>query len=103
MKKIAIIIILSAELFGCSMAEKVQIIGTAQDAKAGAVVLTNSNIFLYIDNKDRWPQDYINKKVEVRGRLVAKIDTSINENSVSQNVEIMLLIKRPKIKMINMK
>jgi YD repeat-containing protein len=42
--------------------------GTAQDAKAGAVLMLDKDI-IYVDGLDRWPDHLIGKKVRVKGVL----------------------------------
>lgn len=104
MKKTISVLILSSIIFvGCSIAKKVEVVGEARDAKAGATIKTESNIYLYIDKKDRWPIEVLNKKVQVKGRLVATIDTtsSFGISSVGQRVQVYLLIKHPKVKILD--
>ena len=46
-----------------------KIVGAAQNAKAGAVLLTESGEVIYIHELAEWPEDVLGCKVEALGRL----------------------------------
>lgn len=43
--------------------------GFALNAKAGAVVMTDSNTVVYVTDLQEWPEDFVNDRVEVKGTL----------------------------------
>ena len=43
--------------------------GFALNAKAGAVVMTDSNTVVYVTDLQEWPEDLLNDRVEVKGTL----------------------------------
>ncbi len=45
------------------------LIGTAKNAKAGAVLLVDGNP-IYIEGLAEWPEDILDKQVQATGRLV---------------------------------
>ena len=53
------------------MAEK-EVEGTAQDCKAGAILVLESGEQVYIEDLDYWPDEFIGKKVVAKGTLVRK-------------------------------
>jgi hypothetical protein len=52
--------------------QEVQLIGTARDARLGAVVVLESGGAIYIDGLEEWPTELDRRKVEVRGILREK-------------------------------
>lgn len=65
--------------------------GTAQNAKAGAVVVTSDNKVIYIEGLDTWPLADTRKHVIVTGTLVEKKiipDPMVNsKGEISQGAE----------------
>jgi hypothetical protein len=43
--------------------------GFALNAKAGAVVMTDSNTVVYVTDLQEWPEDFVNDRVEIKGVL----------------------------------
>lgn len=43
-------------------------IGTAQNAKGGAVLITSVQV-LYLENKSEWEEEFLGKEVSVTGKL----------------------------------
>ncbi len=56
--------------------KQVEISGTAYDRKGGAVVATDS-VHYWIENKDYWEDEFLNKKVIVKGTLVKRNDNPV--------------------------
>ena len=50
----------------------VTICGVARDAKAGAVVVTVGGVLVYIQDRPRWPQAWLENRVRVGGVLRKK-------------------------------
>jgi len=53
-----------------ALQKNIVIIGTAWNAKAGAVVVTNKEAVYYVDGLDLWDKKFYGKKVKVTGKLV---------------------------------
>ncbi len=51
-------------------ANNIVIVGTAWDAKGGAVVVTRKEAVYYVDGFDLWDKKFYGKKVKVTGKLV---------------------------------
>ena len=49
--------------------KKINITGTTQNAKAGAVVVTTDNSVYYIEGMDSWSEEVLNTQVKVSGEL----------------------------------
>lgn len=47
----------------------ITLVGTAYDAKAGAMILTENESAVYIRGLDEWPGQYSGKKISVSGLL----------------------------------
>jgi hypothetical protein len=52
-----------------AMDKKINVTGTAQNAKAGAVVVTTDNSVYYIEGMDSWSEEVLNTQVKVSGEL----------------------------------
>jgi hypothetical protein len=69
--------------------QRVTIRGTAGNAKAGAVVLTDVKEVIYVRNRQEWPDDLIGKHLEVVGVLSKERiyhEATINEGAISQGI-----------------
>ena len=78
-------------------------IGTAKDAKSGAVLVTEFDNPIYIEGLDSWPQKLLDKQVSVMGVLKLEKfipDPVIDENgAISQGAKgLQLVLKEAKIK-----
>ncbi len=51
------------------MGQKVTLLGTAKDAKGGAVLITTDGYVIYIKGLEYWSPELIDKKVSVSGLL----------------------------------
>ena len=51
------------------LGKPITVAGTAQNAKLGAIVLTDSQSVYYLKGKDSWEPELLNKKVRVSGTL----------------------------------
>ncbi len=49
--------------------QKVTLLGTAKDAKAGAVLLTTDEDVVYIKGLESWPPELVDQQVSVNGVL----------------------------------
>ncbi len=59
-----------------SISKEIEITGTAYDRKGGAVVATDS-IHYWIENKNFWENEFLNKKVIIKGTLVKRNDNPV--------------------------
>lgn len=96
MKKIILVICLFV-FSGCS--RKITVLGTCSNAKSGAVIVTDTNSVYFIDGIDRWSKDYMNKRVQVIGRL--RILENKTASIYDQTWKRKLLLMKPRIIMIN--
>jgi len=79
--------------------DKAIIEGIAQDAKAGAVILTENNEIYYIEGLDYWKSKYLNKKLVVTGNLVETQSTEFNDSVfISQSRPSMKIIRDAKFR-----
>ena len=51
------------------LGQKVNLNGTAKDAKGGAVLLTPEGDVVYIKGLEFWPSDFLDKSISVSGLL----------------------------------
>lgn len=70
---------------GNSEGEPIVILGKAQNAKAGAVVLTPERKVYYLEGIDSWDTEMLGKEVEVTGQL--KVETFRSEDLQNENGE----------------
>lgn len=76
--------------------ENITVKGTAMDAKAGAVVVTEDEKIYYLDGLDYWDEDVAGKEVEVKGELFKIEHESKPGEPISQGMEgTQLIIKNP--------
>jgi hypothetical protein len=86
------------------MAKKVTLKGTAQDAKAGAVLIGQDARVVYIEGLDSWPKAAFGKAVEATGVLVTKkyIPDPVNEaGEICQGAEgLQQVLEKPKWRLL---
>ncbi len=77
---------------------KITVIGTALNAKAGAVVQTVNAGVYYLDGLNAWSKIYYGKKVKVTGQLVVEKHEpqSTDSMEVQELVGTVRIIKKPK-------
>jgi hypothetical protein len=75
--------------------------GKANNAKLGAVVVTEANEVYYIDKLEFWNSDFIDKTVKVTGKLIIKKTKKTNLISGSVASPSIKLIKRPRIEVMH--
>ncbi|MFX1445378.1 MAG: hypothetical protein ACFFHV_18330 [Promethearchaeota archaeon] len=51
------------------LGQKVDLHGTAKDAKSGAVITTPEGYVIYIKGLETWPSEFLNKRILVSGIL----------------------------------
>lgn len=56
-------------LLNNSIGHNITLTGIAENAKAGAIILTENNSVVYIAGLDEWPGDLYKHEVEVKGLL----------------------------------
>ncbi len=79
---ILIILLISSNLFSQKM-DKITIIGTAENSKAGAIVITKDKVVYYLEGISSWNDEILRKNVEVKGNLVKEFhqeEDLMNEN-----------------------
>lgn len=80
-------------LFSCNTVSKYQVTGIAMDARAGAIVYISNDSIYYVGDLERWPCDYREKEVTVKGKLRKE-----NSNLGIQGILEKTTILNPKIK-----
>ncbi|MBS1506512.1 MAG: hypothetical protein JSS79_07700 [Bacteroidetes bacterium] len=61
--------------------------GVAKNAKGGAVVVTSQNQVYYIDKKDSWGAEYLDKNVSVEGIVIIKEVKKHSKEVISTEME----------------
>ena len=64
--------------------KKITVTGIAENAKAGAILITTNGPIYLLEGVDKWEDTYYGKKVKVTGRL--RVKESKNRNSDSRIV-----------------
>jgi hypothetical protein len=64
--------------------ENVELIGLAQNAKCGAIVVLSDSTPIYIDKMDSWGTQWTNKRIMVTGKLGRR---NLTPNAVSKDGE----------------
>lgn len=75
--------------------------GKANNAKLGAVVVTESNEVYYIDKLEYWSSDFIEKTVRVTGKLVTKKIEKADSISGGITSPSMKVIKRYSVEVVS--
>lgn len=91
-------------LFNCKMlySQDTIIVGKAQNAKYGAIVVSSNSDVYYIDKLAFWSSVMYAKNVKVSGRLVVKkIKKKINTTSGGITGPEIKIIKKPKIQILS--
>lgn len=58
-------------IFGCDDVKKISILGKAENAKAGAIVISDKDTKMYyVGTLGSWPDSILGKKVKVTGVLI---------------------------------
>jgi hypothetical protein len=82
--------------------QKIEVIGKAINAKAGAVVVTDDERVFYLDELDKWNENFYEKRVKVTGKLRIKKLKLRNGIEVRGEIEgPQKIIKRPKWVLVN--
>lgn len=98
---IKIILLASILTLSCSFVQKkeIMIIGIANNAKAGAVVVADDDKKIYyLDGVDFWDKTYYGKKVKVTGELIVENNKpSGDQKELKQEIiGIKRIIKKPR-------
>jgi len=68
-------------ILACQNQKQIPIIARAENAKAGALIISNKDQKMYyLDGVDFWPDSVIGKMIEVEGVLRVEDNASTNEN-----------------------
>lgn len=52
--------------------DKITVIGLAENAKAGAIVITKDSLIYYVDRLTEWPTEFYSRQVKVVGYFTIK-------------------------------
>lgn len=77
------------------------IIGKANNAKYGAVVVTSNDDVYYVDKLNSWSPDSIDKPVRIKGKVVIKKLKKAKVNSGGITSPSIKVIKKPKIEFLS--
>lgn len=80
--------------------KRIKVVGVAQEAKAGAIVVTDLDSIYYVGNLKDWKKKFLNNRVEVSGRLVVVTYTKLDSTKIVQEIRRKPWIKRPIYKLV---
>ena len=104
--KTCILLLILTQCISIKYGKKVEVIGTAQNAKIGAIIETKNEIY-HIDGLNFWSDDIVGKRIRVKGTLhiVERKPAEINaEGLIEQGFDkpiIQKIIKNAKWKLDN--
>jgi hypothetical protein len=73
---------------------RIDLLGTAVDAKAGATIKTDKNEYFYIDGMSSWDLKYAGKKIALSGKFITiRMNYSDSVQGVKGNPRVIIRAK----------
>jgi hypothetical protein len=102
MLKISLYVLLVFALCGRNESKSIVVIGIAENLKAGAAVISESDDKMYyVDGVDSWGDEILGKRIKVKGKLRVKEMPPPEKGELKQSiVGTVRMIKKPKWKIL---
>lgn len=80
--------------------KRIKVIGVAEEAKGGAIIVTEKDSVYYVGNHKDWKKKFLNNKVVVSGRLVIVTYKKLDSTRIVQEIRRKPWIKNPIYKLV---